>query len=291
MRSKASIGSHPIHPMLISFPLAFLSGGFVFDLVGIMLVRPPLWSIGYYLTIVGVGTALVAAIPGFIDYFFTVPPASSGKERATKHMLAMLSVVGLFTTAWLLRSDAGTAPSTTTMLLEGLGAALLGVGGWLGGTLVSRNLISVDHRYAKAGAWSEESFDASPGQPVTVAKAGDLEVNQMKLLRVNGKRVVLGRTEEGYVAFDDSCTHKGGSLAGGVMICGTVQCLWHGSQFDVKNGKVQAGPAKQAIGTYRVSVRGSEVVLQMGEAAGSKPATPAKESPRQGSKATKSTAR
>jgi nitrite reductase/ring-hydroxylating ferredoxin subunit len=42
---------------------------------------------------------------------------------------------------------------------------------------------------------------------------------------------VLARTEEGYVAFDDRCTHKGGSLAAGVMVWGTVQCLWHGSQF------------------------------------------------------------
>ena len=72
---------------------------------------------------------------------------------------------------------------------------------------------------------------------------------------------MLARTEHGYVAFDDRCTHKGGSLAGGVMVCGTVQCLWHGSQFDVSTGKVKAGPAEKAVRVYRVTEEAGEVRL------------------------------
>lgn len=263
MRSRASIKGHPIHPMLIPFPLAFLAGGFGFDLAGVVLDRAPLWTVGYYLTITGVAAGLLAALPGFIDYFFTVPPQSSGKERATRHMLAMLSVVILFAVAWFIRDGSATAPSTVTVALEAVGAGLLGIGGWMGGTLVGRNLISVDHRYANAGRWKETAYRVEGKEPVVVAGADELEVNQMKLLHIGGKRIVLGRTENGYVAFDDSCTHAGGSLAGGVMICGTVQCLWHGSQFDVATGKVKAGPAKAAIKTYRVELRGGEVVIAM----------------------------
>ena len=248
--------------MLIPFPLAFLAGGFLFDLIGVVFLRPALWTVGYYLTIAGVGSALVAALPGFVDYFYTVPPRSSGKERATKHMLAMLSVVGLFAVAWFLR-DNGAEPGTASLTLEALGAALLAIGGWMGGTLVGRNMISVDHRYAEAGRWSEASYQGTKGEAIPVAGKDELQVNQMKLLHVNGKRIVLGRTEDGYVAFDDGCTHAGGSLAGGVMICGTVQCLWHGSQFDVATGKVRAGPAEKAIKTYRVEERGSEILLSL----------------------------
>jgi nitrite reductase/ring-hydroxylating ferredoxin subunit len=65
------------------------------------------------------------------------------------------------------------------------------------------------------------------------------------------------------VAFNDRCTHRGGSLAGGVMICGTVQCLWHGSQFDVITGKVACGPAKEAIAVYEVDERGPDVILML----------------------------
>ena len=270
MRSKASIGGEPIHPALVHFPIAFLFGAAAADLLGIFLDRPIMWQIGYYLAIAGVATALLAAVPGFIDYFFTVPPNSSGKTRATKHMIANLIVIGLFAAAVLLRDGPTIAPAGTSLVLEVAGALLLGYSGYLGGQLVSRNLIGVDHRYADAGKWQEGSYHVEKGGSVVVAGSDELEVNQMKLLHVNGRRIVLARSEEGYVAFDDSCTHRGGSLAGGVMICGTVQCLWHGSQFDVTTGKVKAGPAKKGIETYRVERKGGEVLLSLDGAAAQK---------------------
>lgn len=264
MRSKASFRGHPIHPALIPFPFAFLYGGFGFDLLGRMAERPAWWTTGGYLALLGIVTALVAAIPGFVDYFSTVPPQSSGKQRATKHMLVNLGAVVLFAVAWLLRGDAGAMPSTTILVLEGIGLACLTVGGWMGGVLVSRNQISVDHRYARAGKWKEERIRPSSGQPIVVAKADELEVDQMKLLHLDGRRIVLARTEQGYVAFSDRCTHKGGSLAGGVVIGGVVQCPWHGSQFECRSGSVKAGPAEEPITAYRVSEAGGEVRLSLG---------------------------
>ncbi len=125
--------------------------------------------------------------------------------------------------------------------------------GWLGGTLVTRNLISVDHRYAHAGKWQEASFTAPAGQPLVVGRADDLDIDQMKLLHVNGRRIVLARSSSGFTAFDDGCTHRGGSLADGALVRGTVQCLWHGSQFDTATGEVACGPAKQKIRVYEVA--------------------------------------
>jgi nitrite reductase/ring-hydroxylating ferredoxin subunit len=133
----------------------------------------------------------------------------------------------------------------------------------MGGSLVTRNLIGVDHRYARAGKWQESRVDARANVPVVVAKRDEIEIDQMKLLHVGEKRIVLARTDQGYVAFDDRCTHRGGSLAGGVMICGTVQCLWHGSQFDVSSGRVKAGPAKEDLRVYRVDVEGNDVTLML----------------------------
>src|SRR5262245_9250456 len=141
MRSTASVRGHPIHPMLIPFPIAFLTGGFIADLVGTLSLRPTLYFIGYYLVIAGVVTALIAAIPGLIDYFFTVPPHSSAKRRATLHMITNLSLVVVFAAAWFLRGRSGAAPSTGVLLLETAGVVLLGMAGWMGGNLVSQNLI------------------------------------------------------------------------------------------------------------------------------------------------------
>ena len=265
MRSRANIKGHPIHPALIPFPFAFLLGAFGFDAAGVVSDRSALWTTGAYLSLAGVAAALVAAIPGFIDYVFTVPPDSSGKKRATKHMLIMLSAVAAFVAAWVLRGSVDSRPGSLQLLLETTGALLLSIGGWLGGTLAYRNQMGVDHRYAKAGKWAEESVEADANGIATAARSGELEVNQMKLVRVNGKRIVLARTADGYVAFDDHCTHRGGSLAGGTMICGTVQCPWHGSQFDVASGAVKAGPATKAIETFRVEVRGDRIEMKAGD--------------------------
>jgi nitrite reductase/ring-hydroxylating ferredoxin subunit len=89
----------------------------------------------------------------------------------------------------------------------------------------------------------------------------------MKLLHVGGRRVVLARTEAGYVAFDDHCTHKGGPLSDGVLSCNVVTCPWHGSQFDVRTGAVQSGPAGQAIQTFHVEEVDGEVRLTVPTAA------------------------
>lgn len=255
MRSKASYKGHPIHPALIPFPLAFLIGAFGFNTAGIVFDDVALHHTGAWLTVAGIAGALLAAVPGFIDYLYTVPPNSTGKRRATKHMIVNLSAVVLFALSLAIRGGIGSEAAPLNVLIELGGVALLTAGGWMGGVLVGRNQISVDHRYAHAGKWREERVAGAPGESVRVARADELKTNQLKLLHTERGRIVLGRTENGWVAFDDHCTHRGGSLADGVLICGVVQCPWHGSQFDCATGAVRAGPAQESIRSYRVHER------------------------------------
>jgi uncharacterized membrane protein len=173
MRSKASYKGHPLHPALIPFPFAFLYGAFLFDLAGVVFDRESWWSTGAHLSIAGIAMALVAAVPGLIDYRYTVPPKSTGKKRATRHMVANLTAVALFGVAWWLRGEMDSRPEALQLTLEAAGAALLTVGGWMGGVLVNRNQIGVDPRYANAGKWSEVTVDGSAGERVEVAKAAD----------------------------------------------------------------------------------------------------------------------
>jgi uncharacterized membrane protein/nitrite reductase/ring-hydroxylating ferredoxin subunit len=267
MRSAANFRGHPIHPSVIPFPFAFLWGAFVADLIGVVFDLPTFGLTGWYLAAAGVIMALLAAVPGFIDYFRTVPPESSAHERATKHMLLNLSTVALFAISFLMRLGETHQPSAVPLIIEAIGVVMLSMAGWMGGVLVSRNQISVDHRYAHAGKWREERVHAKSGEFVTVARADELRVDQMKLVHVGDRRVVLARTEAGHVAFADGCTHKGGSLADGVLICGVVQCPWHGSQFDCASGQVKAGPAAKAIATYEVREENQEVRLRLDHSA------------------------
>ena len=259
MKSKANIKGHPIHPILIAFPLAFFIGALIFDILSLLLDNATLWQVGYYLGIAGIIGGLAAAVPGIIDYFYTVPPNSSGKKRATKHGLLNITIVVLFVIVVFYRRN-DTANTIVVLIIELVGVILLFISGWLGGTLVYRNQIGVNPRYAHAGKWKEATIDMTDNR-MEIAGINELRVDQMKLIHVNDKRIVLARTENGYVAFDDHCTHRGGSLAGGMMICGTVQCPWHGSQFDVHTGMVKAGPATEKINTYTVEESEGKVYL------------------------------
>ena len=249
MRSQASIKGHPLHPMLIVYPFAFLTGAFGFNAAAAATRNRELNTVGDYLVPTGVAAGLLAAVPGIIDYLNVVPPQSSGKERATKHALLNITGLGLFTASWLLGRSG--ARRTLPLLMQGLGSAVMSVAGYMGGTLVYRNQIGVDHRYANAGKWQEESRQISGSRALTSA-AASLGVNQMKLVHAGDERIAVGRTEDGYAAFQDRCTHKGGPLSDGVLICGTVQCPWHGSQFDVHTGDVKCGPAEKKIATYPI---------------------------------------
>lgn len=259
MRSKAHFRGDPIHAALVHFPVAFLLGAALLDLAGLVIDVPSWWHpVSYVMVIGGVGTALLAAIPGFIDFFYTVPPASSARKRATLHMIVNLSAVLLFGVAWYLRGHPEVRPEPVLVGIETAGGVLLSIGGALGGRLMAKNQIGVDTKHAQLGRWREVTIERSGD---VVATTDELQVDQMKLVRLNRKRIVLARDENGFMAFDDHCTHKGGSLAGGVMICGTVQCPWHGSQFDVRTGAVKCGPAETRIDTYRVEVADGAVRL------------------------------
>jgi uncharacterized membrane protein/nitrite reductase/ring-hydroxylating ferredoxin subunit len=259
MKSKAHFKSHPIHPILVAFPIAFLVGGFLAEAAGYLLDNGDLQTVAGYLIISGIVAGLLAAVPGIMDFAYTIPPESSAKKRGVQHGILNVTVLIVFACAWTMR-EGDDVNYLLVLGLELVGVILLTMSGWLGGTLVYRNQIGIDIRYAGAGKWSEVSLPESKGR-VEVARRDDLETNQIKLIHINHKRIVLGRTENGYAAFDDRCTHRGGSLAGGVMICGTVQCPWHGSQFDVLNGQVKAGPAKEAIKVYKVEEEGGKVFI------------------------------
>jgi len=261
MLARARLKNHPIHPFLIPFPVAFGTGALAFDTAARLGDWPTVWETGAYLAVAALATGMVAAGPGLIDYVSVVPPNSSAKKRATYHMVVNVTALTLIGLGTAFRDSDTWRAGLGTVLFEAAGMMTMTVGGWLGGTLVYRNQIGVDHRYARAGKWKEAYIDGKPGERVVVATTDELKPDQMKLLHVAGRRIVLARIEDGYRAFDDRCTHKGGPLSDGVLACGTVQCPWHGSQFSVKSGQVKAGPAEEPIRTYQLAEDGGQVRL------------------------------
>jgi len=258
MRSTAAIKSHPIHPMLVAFPIGLWVMAFIFNVLGVMQNNSGLWAAGFYCTIAGCVSAVLAALPGAIDWLTVVPPNSSAKNRGAIH--GGLNSLALLLFIYIAYRQGGSAnePDNATLPLMGLVVVLLGISGWLGGTLVYRNQIGVEHRYAGAGKLKERSLD-SWSRPV--CNQSELADGQMLLAKVDGERVVVGRCPEGLFAFSDHCTHRGGPLSDGALVDCTVQCPWHGSQFDIRTGRVVAGPAEEKIEIYQIETRGNEVYI------------------------------
>jgi nitrite reductase/ring-hydroxylating ferredoxin subunit/uncharacterized membrane protein len=250
--------------MLVGFPVAYLLGSTFIDVWARATNRPSWFRTARHLNTLGLGAALIAAVPGAIDYVFTIPPRSSAQQRATDHMFANISALMFFAAARAAHTK-NDRPSWWRIASELCGSGLMTAAGWMGGTLVYRNQIAVDHRYAGAGKWRSQTIAPARAAEGLIDLGADdqLESDQMTLLHVGQRRIVLARNSERYVAFDDRCTHKGGPLSDGSIACGTVQCPWHGSQFNTETGAVTHGPAESAIHTYVVSQRDGRVWLQL----------------------------
>ena len=143
MESKAKILGHPVHPILIVFPLGLLATAVIFDVVALVSNAPRWAEFATYLIAAGVVGGLLAAVPGTIDWL-AIPRGTRAKRVGLIHGVGNVIVVGLFLVDWLLRRETPAAPPTGSVAagLIGLGLALFT--GWLGGELVGRLGVGVD---------------------------------------------------------------------------------------------------------------------------------------------------
>ena len=131
MASPASIAKHPIHPMLVVFPIGLWVFSFVMDLVHFFGKGSQIWEvIALYTMVGGIIGALCAAVPGFIDFLST-----KGKVRsiAKMHMGLNLTLVVLYVINTFLRLEGAFA---APIILSLIGIILLVISGWLGGEMV-----------------------------------------------------------------------------------------------------------------------------------------------------------
>ena len=156
VESSAAILHHPIHPMLIPFPLASLVGVLATDLA-FWATSNPFWAqASFWLLVAGLVTGLVAAVPGIIDYVAIdrvrrLPSAHvHAAGNATALVLAGISL-------YLRWADAAAGARGWGLVLSVLIVGLLGVTGWLGGELSYR------HRIGMIADDSESATDLAAG--------------------------------------------------------------------------------------------------------------------------------
>lgn len=142
MEAKAKFLGHPVHQMLIAFPLGLLGGAVAFDLLYWALDRPVMADVAYWTMAGGLLGGLAAAPFGFIDWL-AIPKGSRARHVGRLHGLGNLVVMGLFAGSWWVRHQQTDHVALTGTALSLAGVALALVTAWLGGELVSRLGIGV----------------------------------------------------------------------------------------------------------------------------------------------------
>ena len=142
MGSRASLLKHPIHPMLVPFPIALWIFSLISDVVYGLGWGGTLWNeMAFYTMAGGILGALAAAVPGLIDYLSMSDQQTS--KIAKTHMIINLAIVGIFIADLWVRTMFA-AGAGLPVVLSVIGVALLGVSGWLGGELVYVHGVGVE---------------------------------------------------------------------------------------------------------------------------------------------------
>jgi nitrite reductase/ring-hydroxylating ferredoxin subunit len=95
------------------------------------------------------------------------------------------------------------------------------------------------------------------------AKVAEIPAGTLREVQVEGKAIALANVEGKFYAINNSCLHRGGPLAGGVLSGNVVTCPWHGWEYDVTTGKITQNPAA-GVDCYAVEVRGEEIFVNAG---------------------------
>jgi uncharacterized membrane protein len=164
MESRAKLGGHAVHPMLITLPLGLLATAVIFDLIRAVNDSAELAVASFFMIAAGIIGGLLAAVFGLWDWL-AIPAGTRAKRIGALHGLGNVVVVALFAVSWLLRRGHLDYMPTTLALWLGIVAVLLALAtAWAGGELVERLGVGVDEG-ASLDAPSSLSGPARAGRP------------------------------------------------------------------------------------------------------------------------------
>ena len=233
---------HPLHPVLVSIPLGAWTVAAVLDLVGKN--RHEQRAADRAIAI-GLAGAVGSAVTGMTDWQHT-----AGEERRSGlvHGLLNASATVLYVASLGLRMSGARGAGRAT---AGAGLAIAAVAGYLGGHLVFKRRVGVDH--APRVEWDD-----------FVPTIGEHEVREGACRRVDvrGVAVVLVRRAGAIYALADTCAHLGGPLSEGSVDDVSIRCPWHGSRFGLADGSILEGPSTFTQPTFETRVRDGRIEVR-----------------------------
>ena len=237
---------HPLHPALTDIPLGAWTAALALDAMESISGRKELGAGADVAIAVGLVGAAGSAVTGLTDW-------SEINGRARKvgllHGLLNVGATALYATSLVLRrKDMRGAGRGFAML----GYAVSSTAAYLGGHLVFSEQIGVNHAAAQE----------LPKEFVPVLADAELRESEMKRVDAGGVPVLLVRREGEVCALANTCSHLGGPLSEGKLEGDVVQCPWHGSRFNVRDGTVVDGPATFPQPCFEARVREGQIEVR-----------------------------
>ena len=143
MESKVKFAGHPVHPMLIVFPLGLLATAVIFDIIYLVSSNSQWTVTAYYMIGAGIIGGLAAAVFGWLDWI-AIPAGTRARRLGLWHGIGNVVVVGLFILSWILRRENPAVPPTGAIVAGLTGVVIALATAWLGGELVDRLGVGVD---------------------------------------------------------------------------------------------------------------------------------------------------
>lgn len=245
---------HPLHPVITDVPVGSWVVAVVLDQMESSTGRRGFGRSADVAVTIGVAGAVSAAAAGLTDWQHL-----TGESRRTGFIHAALNTVALalFIGSMVSRKNKNRAMGRS-LALAGLGVA--GAGAYLGGDLVFRQKIGVNH--------APDEIKAPEFQPVY--SASDLPENQPTRAMLKTIPLVLVRQGEQIYALAEQCAHLGGPLADGqlrVYEQGSphIICPWHGSTFEMSSGRVINGPSAYPQPCFETRIFNGQVEVRLRE--------------------------
>lgn len=163
-RSTAQIAGHPIHPLLIPFPIVSFIGALVTDVMWLTTGEGGWATASNWLLGIGLVTALLAAAAGMADYLGDDRVKKIG--AATRHMIANIVVVTLEAVNLLVRLTGGMDQIGSLGIWLSLASlVILAYSGWLGGELVYRHRVGVQETRDDFSGYDDGHAEGGLGIP------------------------------------------------------------------------------------------------------------------------------
>jgi uncharacterized membrane protein/nitrite reductase/ring-hydroxylating ferredoxin subunit len=267
---------HPLHSLLAHFPVGLFFLSLVLDLASFAWPDAILVQAAFYSIVIGLIMAVLAALPGIVDYT-EIRRDHPARKIATTHMLLNFLAVALYAVNAGVRSGVLDNPRAPVVpfVLSLAGVGLLSISAYLGGKLIYTNGIGVGRHRRKTSLpeqtlclWSEaidpaQITEAEGIRFLPVAPKERLPEGHTLRVNIDGTVIALVNLRGEFFAFQEFCTHRFGPLSEGGFRGEEVECPWHRSCFDVRTGKVTKGPANLNLRIFPVQLRGETICIGM----------------------------